>query len=1063
VSEFLPPVVAEIGANVAPFTEGMVKAVEGLQRFVAAARETNAAVSEAFAAISRSALEAETTVVESSDAMKTSIRQVASAARALGKAVQGIGDTVPAAMGAVSGSTEEMASAAGPAFTRVSEQAAVAARSMGEVGAAAAVMAESVTASTSEAAAAETRMGTAAVAASRETAAAMDSAALSTAAASTSAVAGLKKYAMGLAGAAFGVYETAKAAMHFETQMTRLDTAAGLSDEKLRAMGLTSEDLNRKVLALGNQVGVSGTEMAEALYHPISASLDLASALEVAKYSAMEMKISGASLDDTTYALSSVMKAFNQQASDAGPTMASLNAIVGQGDMRFQDFNESVKNWAPTAAQMGISIDSMGAGLAYLTDRGNSAEVAATRLTMGLSMMTTPSAQAAKMLVGMGVASMDVKASSDAMQQAMEKAHITQNDLAADLQKPDGLYVALNHLKTALEAAGVSGTEADSVLAKIFGGGRSDKAIMSLLQNLDGLKEKYNDITKAASMDNFGRAFEKSQQTFQAQMEKMKATFANLGIEIGSMVLPYLSKFFGWIRDGASFLTQHMTIVKMLAGAIGGLLVGAIVALGSAIEMTPIGWIATGLMAAGAAVAFAWTHFALLRRAVEDVGRVLERVFAAGVREAAKALDWFRATVLPPVRAEFQRLTDWLRAHKAEFVAVFRGMVRDVELVFKSIERNLAPPVKAALRDLFDWLKAHKEEFKTYFHNMLTSVHALIVWFAHTAMPALKDAIKATWDWFRAHKDEFRHAWESTLHAVEAAVKWFYSNVLVWLMGKVREFIAWWKAHSDEISTTWSVVWGLIRTNIIFSWDVIKGVLKVLAASWVFVWGLIKDTVKLVWATIRDVVSTGIHWVQNTMAVVMDLISGHWAKAWTDAKHMVKQALGDIGKLIMDVGSGFATLLYDAGRNAIKGLVNGMKSAIGSVRSTVSDIAQSVKDFWPWSPAKTGPLSGNGSLEIAGRNVARMLATGMTAGAPNVAAATAGLAGTVGRAIAAPAFAGAGVSAGRGGTTVIVHHKVDVHVAGSVLSERDLRRVVEKQMADLGAHNSTTWTPYGRR
>jgi hypothetical protein len=294
-------------------------------------------------------------------------------------------------------------------------------------------------------------------------------------------------------------------------------------------------------------------------------------------------------------------------------------------------------------------------------------------------------------------------------------------------------------------------------------------------------------------------------------------------------------------------------------------------------------------------------------------------------------------------------------------------------------------------------------------------------------------------------------------------VKWFYSNVLVWLMGKVREFIAWWKAHSDEISTTWSVVWGLIRTNIIFSWDVIKGVLKVLAASWVFVWGLIKDTVKLVWATIRDVVSTGIHWVQNTMAVVMDLISGHWAKAWTDAKHMVKQALGDIGKLIMDVGSGFATLLYDAGRNAIKGLVNGMKSAIGSVRSTVSDIAQSVKDFWPWSPAKTGPLSGNGSLEIAGRNVARMLATGMTAGAPNVAAATAGLAGTVGRAIAAPAFAGAGVSAGRGGTTVIVHHKVDVHVAGSVLSERDLRRVVEKQMADLGAHNSTTWTPYGRR
>ncbi|MFD7016143.1 phage tail tape measure protein [Streptomyces sp. NPDC059928] len=378
---------------------------------------------------------------------------------------------------------------------------------------------------------------------------------------------------VGAATAAVGVgvaVVSVKMASDFQTQMTRLYTAAGLTQDQLKKFGTTADGLNAQVLKIGDTVGIAGTKMAEALYHPISAGLDLKSSLEVVKYAAEEAKISGASLDDTTYSLSSVMKAFNQPASQAKQTMAELNAVVGQGDMRFQDFNGSIKNWAPTAAQMGISVKSMGAGLAYLTDRGNSAEVAATRMTMGISMMTTPSKQATKMLVGMGLASTDVKASSEAMQSAMQKAGITQNKLAMDLKQPDGLYVALNDLKTSLEKAGVSGTEADSVLSKIFGGGRSDKAIMSLMQNLDGLKGKYQDIANASAPAKFDAAWQKSQQTFSAQMEKIKANAENLGIALGLKLIPV-------IQSVLSFFTQHKAASEALAAAIGVVLTGAVV------------------------------------------------------------------------------------------------------------------------------------------------------------------------------------------------------------------------------------------------------------------------------------------------------------------------------------------------------------------------------------------------------------------------------------------------------------------------------------------------------
>lgn len=441
---------------------------------------------------------------------------------------------------------------------------------------------------------------------------------------------------VGLAAGAVAL-KTIKMAANFQTEMTKLQSAAGLTTKAIHEAGYTTDSLNQKVLTLGSEVGQTGTAMAEALYHPISAGLTLKQSLAVITQAAKEAKISGSSLEDTTYSLSSVMKAFNMPASQAGQAMADLNAIVGQGDMRFQDLNDSIKNWAPTAAQMGMSVSSMGAGLAYLTDRGNDATTASTRLTMGISMMTTPSAKAAAMLTSLGVASDKVHASSKAMQSAMEDAHITQNQLAEDLKKPDGLYVALHHLQSALKGAGVSGTEADSVLSKIFGGGRSDKAIMSLMQNLDGLKTKYNDINKAATKQNFQKDWEKTQKTLNAELSKFKVSLENLGTSIGLKLLPVATKVVGVLAKIGGWFVKHQTVAKTLAVIIGGVLVVALDALllvlqdiAIAVLADPLSWIVIAIAAVVVAVVLLVTHWkqvwGFIKRITGDVvGWIVDR------------------------------------------------------------------------------------------------------------------------------------------------------------------------------------------------------------------------------------------------------------------------------------------------------------------------------------------------------------------------------------------------------------------------------------------------------
>lgn len=521
---FLPPVTVEFTAGDSGFVKTLTKAVAGIKEFADAAKTAMGAADAAFTAIGSGAGKLGP-LAEAAAAAKKEMQGFAQASRSVASATERAGAATGTAMEKITASADAMAAGVDAAATAAGEGIA--------------------------------RIGVAA----KETAAGLKATAAETAAtgdamkASAAGTGGFSEKLLGL-GPAFekvrkwgtlGLAGVAAASVdlgvQFQTQMTRLATAAGAPIAQVNAM-------KGAVLDLGTQTGFSGTAIAEALYHPVSAGLSLAASLQVVKYAAQEARISGANLDDTTYSLSSVMKAFNQSASDAGPTMAQLNAIVGQGDMRFQDFNESIKNWAPTAAQMGISITSMGAGLAYLTDRGNSAEVAATRMTMGISMATTPTAKATHLLVGMGLASEDVKASSEAMTKVLQKTGITQDQLALDLQKPDGLYVMLNHLKTALETAGVKGTEADSVLAKIFGGGRSDKAIMSLMQNLDGLKTKYEDITKAATAQNFQQAWETTTHNLGLQFDQIRASVDNLLIRLGQYLIPQLSAAITLARGG---------------------------------------------------------------------------------------------------------------------------------------------------------------------------------------------------------------------------------------------------------------------------------------------------------------------------------------------------------------------------------------------------------------------------------------------------------------------------------------------------------------------------------
>ncbi len=374
---------------------------------------------------------------------------------------------------------------------------------------------------------------------------------------------------LGLAAAAIFV-GSIYSAVEFEKQMELIHTQAGASQAEVK-------NLTGAVLAMAPAVGIGPTKLAEGLYHIESVGYRGADAMKVLKASADGAKVGNADLDATTYALTSVMNTFGLKASDAGRTMAQLNAIVGTGDMRMQDLNGAIGSGFLAAADtFGISLQSAGAALAYLTDRGSKADESATRLKMSFALLGAPSAKAAGLLKDIGIGAEEVHARTGAMTAALKKSGLTTLQLSEDLKQPNGLGVALQDLKTHLANSGLSASQAATLISKAFGGGRSGAAIMSLYAHLDVLKQKFD--AQGVAAKNFGQDVEATHHTAAFAIDALKASVSTLAIRLGTALLPAFRRVVQIVTDVVAWLGKHTATATALAGFLGGAMLIALAA-----------------------------------------------------------------------------------------------------------------------------------------------------------------------------------------------------------------------------------------------------------------------------------------------------------------------------------------------------------------------------------------------------------------------------------------------------------------------------------------------------
>ena len=208
------------------------------------------------------------------------------------------------------------------------------------------------------------------------------------------------------------------AAAQFQTATNEINTLIGLSPE---LMGQFTDD----ILAYGQTSTQTFEEINKAVYEAISAGVDYEDSLEMVAI-AEKLAVAGkASLGEALDLLVPTLNAYGAGMDEANRYSDVFFTTVKIGKTTIPELSAALGQLAPTAAAVGVPIETIGAALATLTANGIGTSEATTGLKAALSNIIKPSEEAKKAAeeLGVGFGVTELKSQGlEGMLQALYKA-----------------------------------------------------------------------------------------------------------------------------------------------------------------------------------------------------------------------------------------------------------------------------------------------------------------------------------------------------------------------------------------------------------------------------------------------------------------------------------------------------------------------------------------------------------------------------------------------------------------------------------------------------------------
>lgn len=287
------------------------------------------------------------------------------------------------------------------------------------------------------------------------------------------------------------------------------------------------------------------------------------------------------------------------------------------------------------------------------------------------------------------------------------------------------------------------------------------------------------------------------------------------------------------------------------------------------------------------------------------------------------------------------------------------------------------------------------------FRNIVDTAFNAIKDVVMTVVGAVSDFILQIWGFLVNWWQENNELILSTADIIWNKIQSVISSVMDFIVPFLKT--AW-----ENISTIIQVVWETIKlfiTNALtLITGIIKAVMQVINGDWSGAWQTIKETFTKMWNNMKDFAKTVTDKIRTQIKENFQKVKQHitdlLAKAVTALinkfKEMVTNArnkateilnairqkfqdivdaisgkMGDALGKVTEIGNSILSFfsginLFDSGKAIIQSAIDGIVSMKDKILGQVEKIVGAVRDFWPFSPAKRGPLSDIDKMDFAG-------------------------------------------------------------------------------------------------
>lgn len=328
-----------------------------------------------------------------------------------------------------------------------------------------------------------------------------------------------------------GFFDCSEAAAQFETSTAMVATIADTSQKSLSS-------ISKEVRTYSNETGEAASDMAEATYQAISASVNTADAAAFAG-TATKLAVGGFTSATTAVdVLTTAINAYGLAASDATQLSDYLITTQNLGKTSVDQLAQSVGKVIPLASAYNVQMDNLSSAYAVLTANGIATAESGTYLKSMLNELGD---------TGSGVSEVLLNSTGKTFAQLMEQGYSLGDVMAMLGDAVDGDSTAFNALWNS--------TEAGIGALSLFNAGA----------------DKYNSVLESmrASAGATEKAYSTMADTTDKSKQRMENAFNNLKISVGDVLNPALTQvyegFTNVFAGMSDFVDEHPAVVAAIS------------------------------------------------------------------------------------------------------------------------------------------------------------------------------------------------------------------------------------------------------------------------------------------------------------------------------------------------------------------------------------------------------------------------------------------------------------------------------------------------------------------